>query len=155
MICSYCSASMPEVSAFCPGCGRAVASGSQAEADEAGVAPLSRYAFLGAIAYAPIVPAIVFLLVPAIRHSRFVRFHSWQSLLFVVGTVVIGVATRLAFAGLAVFPFLGSLLAWLIAGLVSLAVVFLWIAIVIKAALGDAYELPLIGPWATRLAERR
>ena len=145
---------MPEVSVFCPECGRAVASDSQAEADTNAVAPLSRYAFLGALAYFTILPAIVFLLMPALRESRFVRFHSWQSLLFAVGTVGIGVATRLAFAGLSVFPFLGVLLAWLVAGLVPLAIVFLWVAVVIKAALGEAYELPLLGPWAAGLANQ-
>jgi uncharacterized membrane protein len=55
------------------------------------------------------------------------------------------------FAGLSVFSFL---LAWLVFGLVVLATVFLWIVVVVKAALGDAYELPMIGRFATRLANR-
>lgn len=154
MICSYCSASMPEISGFCPACGRAVAGDADSEADIAGVEPLSRDAFLGAAAYFTIVPAVIFLAVPAIRHKRYVRFHSWQSILFAVSTVIIAVLTRLAFAVLAVFPFLGFLLAWLVAGLVSLAIVFLWVAIVIKAALGDAYEVPFLGIWAYRLTDR-
>lgn len=145
---------MPEISGFCPACGRAVAQGSDSEPDIAGVEPLSRDALLGAGAYFTVVPAIVFLAVPATRQKRYVRFHSWQSILFAVSTVIIGAATRLAFAALSVFPFLGFLLAWLVAGLVSLALVFLWIAIVIKAALGDAYELPVIGTWSNRLADR-
>lgn len=154
MICTYCSASMPEISGFCPACGRAVAVDTDAEAEIAGIEPLSRDAFLGAAAYFTILPAIIFLAVPAIRHKRYVRFHSWQSILFAVSTVVIGILTRVAFAILTVFPFLGFLLAWLIAGLVSLAIVFLWFAIVIKAALGDAYELPYLGAWSNRLADR-
>lgn len=154
MICSYCSASMPEISGFCPACGRAVAQSSDSEPDAAGVQPLSRDALLGAAAYFTIVPAIVFLAIPAIRHKRYVRFHSWQSILFAVSTIIIAALTRLAFAVLTVFPFLGFLLAWLVAGLVSLAIVFLWIAIVIKAALGDGYELPFIGAWSNRLTDR-
>lgn len=145
---------MPEISGFCPACGRAVTGETDSEADIAGIEPLSRDAFLGAIAYFTILPAIIFLLVPAIRHKRYLRFHSWQSILFAVSTLVIGVLTRFAFAVLTVFPFLGFLLAWLVAGLVSLAIVFLWIAIVIKAALGDAYELPFLGAWSNRLADR-
>ena len=145
---------MPEISGFCPACGRAVARDFDSEPEIAGVEPLSRDAFLGAVAYLAILPAIVFLVVPAIRHKRYVRFHCWQSILFAVSTAIIAALTRLAFAVLSLFPFLGFLLAWLVAGLVSLALVFLWIAIVIKAALGDAYELPFIGTWSDRLADR-
>jgi uncharacterized membrane protein len=154
MICSYCSASMPEISGFCPACGRAVAEHADSEADIGGVEPLSRDAFLGAVAYFTILPASIFLAVPAIRHKRYVRFHAWQSILFAVSTVIIAALTRLAFAVLTLFPFLGFLLAWLVAGLVSLAIVFLWIAIVIKATLGDAYEIPFIGSWSLRLTDR-
>ncbi len=147
---------MPEISAFCPGCGRAVTKDSDSESkpDMPVVQPLSRDALLGALAYFTVVPAIVFLLVPAIRRNWYVRFHSWQSVLFLATTIVIGGLTRLAFAALSVFPFLGFLLAWLLAGLVSLAFVFLWIAVTIKAALGDAFALPVIGRWSERLADR-
>ena len=147
---------MPEISAFCPGCGRAVTKDSDSECEPAipGVEPLSRDAWLGALAYFSVVPAIVLLLVPAIRRNRYVRFNAWQSVLFSVSAIVIGGLTRLAFAALSVFPFGGFLLAWLLAGLVSLAFVFLWIAITIKAALGDAFELPLTGRWSERLADR-
>jgi uncharacterized membrane protein len=153
MICSYCSASMPEVSAFCPGCGRAVESHSEAESGIAGVAALSRDAILGGIAYFTVLPAIALLLVPATRKVEFVRFHSWQSVLFSVSTVVLAGAARLLFVIFSVVPMFGFLLAWLVAGVVSLALAFLWIAIVIKAALGDSYELPLIGEWAIALAK--
>ncbi len=145
---------MPEVSAFCPGCGRAVESGCESNASVPDVAPLGRYAFTAAIAYVAFVPALVFLLIPALRNIRFIRFHSLQSLLFVVATLAIGGATRLIFAVLALFPFLGFLLAWLVFGLVGLATLFLWIVVVVKAALGDAYELPVIGRFATLLANR-
>jgi len=154
MICSYCSASMPEISGFCPACGRAVTGDSEPEPDIAGVEPLSRDALLGAVAYFTILPAIVFLAIPPVRHKRYVGFHSWQSILFSVSVVIIGALTRVAFAVLSVFPFLGFLLAWLVSGLVALAIVFLWIAIVVKAALGDAYELPFIGTWSDRLTDR-
>jgi uncharacterized membrane protein len=142
---------MPEVSAFCPGCGRAVESGSEGNALIPDVAPLSRYALAAAIAYATFIPALIFLLIPALRKTRFVRFHSLQSLLFALATLALGGATRLMFAGLSVFSFL---LAWLVFGLVVLAVVFLWIVVVVKAALGDAYELPVIGRFAVHLADR-
>ena len=139
---------------FCPGCGRAVDSGPPVEPDVPGVGALSRDALLGAVAYVAILPALVFVFVPAFRTDRFLRFHAWQSLLLAGATAVIGFATKLAFAVLMVFPMLGFLLAWLLSGLVGLAIVFLWMAIVVKAGLGDAFELPLIGRWAAALATR-
>jgi uncharacterized membrane protein len=145
---------MPEVSVFCPGCGRAVDSGPQIEPAIPGVSPLSRDALLGAIAYVAILPALVFLFVPAFRTARFIRFHAWQSLLMAGATAVIGFATKLAFAVLMIFPMMGFLLAWLLSGVVGLAIMFLWLAIVVKAGLGDAFELPLIGRWAAILANR-
>ena len=156
MICSNCSASMPEISGFCPACGRPVSATRDDEAETEkvvpGVAPLSPDAWLGAIAYFPIVPPITFLLLPALSRKIYLRFHSWQSLMLLVSTVVIAGLTRLAFSVLSILSSFGFLLAWLLAGLVSLAIVFLWIAIVIKALLGDAYELPFIGIWSARLS---
>jgi uncharacterized membrane protein len=143
---------MPEVSAFCPGCGRAVS--QHPETGIAEVTPLSRNSFLGAVAYVGILPSIVLLALPLLRENRFVRFHAWQSLLLGGCTVVVGIVTKLLFLALSLFPFLGFLLAWLLAGLVALATFFLWIAIVAKAALGEAYELPVIGEWAANLASR-
>ncbi len=149
---------MPDISGFCPACGRAVTSARDDEAElqpgVAGVLAFSTDALLGAVAYLPILPAVVFLLLPAIRRRRYVRCHSWQSVLLVVGAVVVGGITRLAFSVLSILSSFGFLLAWLLTGLVSLALAFLWLAIVIKALLGDSYELPFIGPWVNRLSER-
>jgi uncharacterized membrane protein len=144
---------MPEVSAFCPGCGRAVTT-AHLETDAPGVAPLSRNSFLGALAYVGILPAIVLLALPALKEHRFVRFHAWQSLFLAAGTLVVGIVAKLLFMLLSLFPFLGFLLAWLLAGLVALATFFLWIAIITKAALGEAWELPFIGQRAASLANR-
>lgn len=143
---------MPEVSAFCPGCGRAV--GQHLETGIPEVTPLSRNSFLAAIAYVGILPSIVLLVLPLLRENRFVRFHAWQSLLLAGFTVVVGIVTKLLFVVLSLFPYLGFLLAWLLAGIVALATFFLWIAIVAKAALGEAYELPFVGEWASNLASR-
>jgi len=151
MICTYCSAAMPEISAFCPGCGRSVdRAGSADQIFASGV----RDWLLGPLAYVALVPAIVFLIVPPLRSSRFVRFHSWQSILFAVATAVAALATRLLFFVLSVIPFGGFLLAWLLIGLVVLAVVVLWGVLVLKAALGEAFELPWLGPLAAQLATK-
>ena len=151
MICSYCSTEMPEISAFCPACGLSVDGGrSEDQILPAGVRDL----LLGSLAYVALVPAIVFLAVPSLGSSRFVRFHAWQSILFVVASAIAGLATRLLFFVFPVIPFVGSLLAWLSIGLVVLGIVVLWGVLVLKAALGEAFELPWLGPLAAHLASK-
>jgi uncharacterized membrane protein len=145
---------MPEISAFCPGCGRSVKPESaEAPVIQAGVEPLSFDAALGAIAYLTLLPAIVLLLIPQTKRKKFLRFHAWQSIAFVIVSAVIGVLARLLFAGFGLFPFGGYLLGWLLAGVVSLALFFTWVLLVLKAALGEEYELPWIGPLAARFGE--
>jgi len=150
MNCSYCSAAMPEISAFCPGCGRSVNDGS----DDPIFAARVQDSILGTLAYLGVLPAIVFLAVPRLGSSRFVRFHSWQSILFAVASALAGLATRLLFFVLSVIPFGGFLLSWLLIGLVLLALVVLWGVLALKAALGEAFELPWLGPLAAHLASK-
>lgn len=138
---------MPEVSVFCPKCGRSVSAGPELNATASGDA------LLAAIAYVAIVPPILFLLIPATKRSRFVRFHSWQSLLFALATAIIGLVAKLLFLFFPILPGIGFLFAWLSAGVISIAVFVLWVVLVVKAAQGRGYELPVIGPLAAQLAE--
>ena len=144
MICSNCDAPMPDVSAFCPACGRSVAEQFRAvdSSDKA----------LGVLAYIGIIPAVILLLIPALRGDRFVRFHSWQSVLFSVASVLLGAALKLLFVIFSILPVVGFLLAWLCMGIGSLGMFMLWIVLVVKAAQGHSYELPLIGPLAAQFA---
>lgn len=106
---------------------------------------------MGALAYVGLFPAIVLLVVPAARNRRFVRFHCWQSLLFGAATVLIGMAVKLFFLIFSILPVVGFLISWLLLGVASIAVVILWLALVVKALQGEPYELPFLGPLATRL----
>jgi uncharacterized membrane protein len=137
---------MPDVSAFCPACGLSVA--------ETPGAVNSRDKALGALAYIGLVPAVILLLIPALRGNRFVRFHSWQSVLFTIASALLGLALKLFFVILAILPVVGFLLAWLSLGIGSIGIFILWILLVVKAALGHSYQLPLIGPLAEQLAGR-
>jgi uncharacterized membrane protein len=109
-------------------------------------------AVLGAIAYLTIIPAIVFLTTPALRSSRFVRFHSWQSVFLAIATAILCLALKLLFVVTSILP-AGFLIASLALGLVFLAIVILWVVLVAKTIQGQTYELPVIGPVAARLAE--
>jgi uncharacterized membrane protein len=138
---------MPEISAFCPGCGRSI----HEHAEHLSAAD-TQEALLGALAYLTFIPAVLFLVIPAFQGKAFVRFHAWQSVFFAAVTLVIGLAMRLIFAILSFVPFIGFLFAWLSAGLVFLAVVVLWAVLVVKAGQGQAYELPWLGQFAARLS---
>jgi uncharacterized membrane protein len=93
------------------------------------------------------------LLVPAIRSRLFIRFHAWQAILFAATDCVLALILRLLFLLFSVIPHGGSLIAWLLLGVGGLAITILWLALVIKAGLGQRYELPLIGAWALRLSQ--
>ncbi len=109
-------------------------------------------ALFGGLAYATPVPAIVFLAVPALKSSRFVRFHSWQSLFFFAAGAVAAFLVRFLFAILSFLPVIGFLLAWLSVGITFIAIAVIWVVLLVKALQGQGYELPVIGALASRLA---
>src|SRR5215468_8107441 len=111
MICSNCTAEMPEISAYCPVCGTPV----ETESDPIHALDITDQ-LLGAAAYIAIVPAIVMLFIPALRGRLFVRFHAWQSILFGAFTSVFGLILRLLFLLFSIVPLGGSLVAWLLIG---------------------------------------
>ena len=141
---------MPAISAFCPGCGRSVSPATDVPAIEEAV----RFAdcLLAALSYVALLPAALFLTLPSLRASRYLRFHSWQSVLFVVTTLALAALTRGIFALLSIIPGIGLLFATLLAGLVALALVMLWCILALKALQGQTYELPWLGRWARALA---
>jgi uncharacterized membrane protein len=137
---------MPEISAFCPVCGRSVNASEVLSAGDVGDA------LRGALAYVTVLPAILFL-VPAFKSSRFVRFHSWQSVFFAVVTAVTAFLIKLLFAIFSMLPGIGFLLAWLSIGVALIAIVVIWVTLIVKAAQGQSHELPLICRMAAQLAK--
>ena len=154
MICSYCTAEILETSVFCPQCGLGVRSACPPPGfdREPGIRNW-RSALLATLAYAAALPAVLFLVVPALRRDSFVRFHCWQSVFFAVTSVISVLVMRLLFIVLSLLPGVGFLLAWLSAGVVLIAFVILWMVLVVKAAFGQIYQLPWIGLQAARLAQ--
>jgi len=131
--CPHCVAVMPANAAYCPGCGRST---RPLPAEERAVA---------AAAYLTFVAGGVILLLPAFRNHRFVRFHAWQSVLlwgiFFISTSMALVLSNVAAA--MVFLLFGIL--------ASLAMLFLWIVLSMKAWEGERFELPVLGELAARL----
>jgi uncharacterized membrane protein len=134
VVCGYCGGSMPQGAAYCPGCGRSMRP----------LPPLERMA--ATVAYLTFLPGAVLLLLPAFRHSRFVRFHAWQSVflwvVFLLGTVLALFLSNVAAA--VVFLLVGIL--------ASLAMFFLWAVLSFKAWQGERFELPLFGKLAAHLS---
>jgi uncharacterized membrane protein len=131
--CPHCGTVMPANAAFCPGCGWSMTP----------IPPAERAA--AAIAYLTFLPAAVILFLPAFRKSRFVRFHAWQSvLLWAVFFILTTIALFLSNVAAAMVFLLFGILA-------SLAMLFLWIVLSLKAWQGERFELPLFGDLAARL----
>ena len=98
-----------------------------------------------AAAYLTFVAAAVILLLPAYRNHRFVRFHAWQSvLLWGVFFVLTSAALLLSNVAVAMLFLLFGILA-------SLAMLFLWIVLSLKAWQGERFEVPLFGELAARM----
>jgi len=99
------------------------------------------------LAYVTFIPAIIFLVTEPYNKSRFIRFHSFQSIFLFVAVVIIQVA--LSF--LTVVPFLILVTAPLHM-LVALGALIVWIILLLKANQGQMYKLPLIGDLAEKQA---
>src|SRR5208282_2952019 len=98
-----------------------------------------------AVAYLTFAPAAVILFLPAYRKNRFVRFHAWQSIL------LWGTFFALAIVALFLSNVAAAMLFLLFGILISLAMLFLWIVLTLKAWQGERFELPLFGELAARL----
>jgi uncharacterized membrane protein len=131
--CPHCETVMPANAAFCPACGWSMRP----------LPPAERAAAV--VAYLPLVPPGVLLLLPAFRNNRFVRFHAWQSIL------LWGVFFVLTIAALFLSNVAAAMVFLLFGLLVSLAMLFLWIVLSLKAWQGERFELPLFGDLAERL----
>jgi uncharacterized membrane protein len=141
--------------AFCNRCGTQIADGmttcaacsggATVMAPSAGAGLADNVA--GMLAYFTIIPAIIFLLLEPYNRSRFVRFHSWQSVFLNVAWWILWFGLRI----LAHMPFLGFLtvLGW---PLVIMAGFIVWIILVIKANQGQMFKLPVIGDLAEKQA---
>jgi uncharacterized membrane protein len=124
---------MPAKAAFCPGCGWSMTPIPSADRAAA------------VVAYLTFAPAAVILLLPAYRGSRFVRFHAWQSVL------LWGVFFILTIAALFLSNVAAAMLFLIFGILASLAMLFSWIVLSLKAWQGERFELPLFGELAARL----
>jgi uncharacterized membrane protein len=141
--------------AFCNQCGAQIADGTTtcaACSSRATVTPAVAGTGLadnvaGMLAYVTIIPAIIFLVVEPYNKSRFIRFHSFQSIFFSVAWTAMWIVLNIV----AHIPLLGFLtvLIWPLIGLAGLVI---WIILLLKANQGLMFKLPVIGDLAEKQA---
>ncbi len=139
--CNMCATPIAEGLTTCPACaGRAsVATAGSASGLADNVA--------GMLAYVTFIPAIIFLVTAPYNQSRFIRFHSFQSIFFAVAIIAI----QIALSFLTIVPLLIFITAPLHL-LVALGALILWIILLLKANQGQMYKLPIIGDMAEKQA---
>ncbi len=175
LLCPHCGASLTDHARFCPRCGAEVSQTRAVDEYETTVPPaateepeLGRGAVVGSrgdasgealpipeniaavVVYITIIPAIAFLLVEPFKRNFFVRFHAFQHLFLWVVAFAFGIAASVVGMLLQLIPFM-RVLVFPLLGLASLAWLFLWVLLVVKAYHHELFKLPIIGD----LAEER
>ena len=147
--CNMCGAQIADGTTVCAACSGRTASMPPVQPSISPLASTSGLAdnVAGMLAYVTFIPAIIFLVVEPYNRSRFVRFHSFQSIFF--SLAVFAIQMMLSF--LTVVPLMifitGPLHLF-----VALAAFILWIVLLLKANQGQMYKLPVIGDLAEKQA---
>jgi uncharacterized membrane protein len=136
---------MPDGATICPACHRSTTAGvGSAQAVSAGGLTDN---VAGMLAYVTIIPPIIFLVTPPYNKSRFVRFHSFQSIFFILAWIVLWMVLHF----LVVIPVFGWITVFLWP-LVGIAGMIIWIILLLKANQGQMFKLPIIGDLAEKQA---
>jgi uncharacterized membrane protein len=69
-----------------------------------------------------------------------------------IASLAVGIALKLMFTVLLFVPFLGQLMALLIAMIISIGCLILWIVLIVKALQGERFKVPFIGDLAEKQA---
>jgi uncharacterized membrane protein len=139
-----CGTQIADGATTCAACaGRAAAAPAPPVASAAGMADN----VAGMLAYVTIIPAIIFLVIEPYNKSRFIRFHSFQSVFFFVAVLAIHIALSI----ITVVPFM-IFLTFPLHMLVFLGTIVLVVVLAIKANSGQMYKLPVIGDMAEKQA---
>ena len=109
---------------------------------------------IGALAYFSPIPAIFFLAIRRYNKRPYVRFHSWQSLVFSAFVFIFSYIPDFVApltASLGIRGFLGL---WWVIVFFWFAIFLVWLWCVIGALNGKRCKLPIIGKWADEQAYR-
>jgi uncharacterized membrane protein len=104
-----------------------------------------------AIAYLTIIPAIIFLVIEPYNRIPLVKFHSWQSIALGVAAFLLQVIISIGQIALHFIPGIFILFA-LVHLVVAVCLFLLWLFVILKAAKGEWFKLPIIGDFAEKQA---
>lgn len=133
---------MPATAQLCPSCGLVLHPAKPAKG-KIGALPVR---VAGALAYF-LIPSAIFLAIEPYRSNRFLRFHSLQSIGFLLACLIIGSMLWVVGSVLGLIPVLALLFVFM---LVGLALFVLWAVLIVKALQGEMLKLPLVGELAER-----
>ncbi|WP_058186821.1 DUF4870 domain-containing protein [Terracidiphilus gabretensis] len=105
----------------------------------------------GGLAYLTFIPAIIFLVMEPYNRNRFIKFHSWQSILLtgaVIAWDIVYVILTIVLRGTLGLGLLISLLGFV----VGVGFFILWIIAIIQAFNGKKFSIPVIGAIAEKQA---
>ena len=135
--CTGCGKEVPVGAGSCPSCGQgATATAVTGSASTGGMTEN----VAAMLAYIPIV-GLIFLLIEPYNKNKFLRFHCFQSLFYVLACFVLGFV-------LAFIPILGIIVGMLL----GLGEFVLWLVLLLKAYQGQKFKLPFIGDLAEQQA---
>jgi uncharacterized membrane protein len=108
------------------------------------------------------IPVTSILVLVTEKENRMVRFHAWQSIFLGLSLVALSIVLSVVFGVLmlvagVVSPYVGilvsivSLVVWMILAVAMLGV---WVFCLIKAYQGAMYQLPVVGEYAERTANK-
>ncbi len=106
----------------------------------------------GALSY--LVGALTGVLFLVIDRRPFVRFHAMQSIVVTIAIIALSIALGIFSLILSAMPILGWLVGLLLSLGFSVAGFVLWIYLMYRAWQGDEWEVPIVGTYARRMAER-
>jgi uncharacterized membrane protein len=155
-VCAKCGATLSEGAGFCGSCGTPVsAAGGVPTPAAAPPGPTTYQSNLFALlAYLTMgIAGIVFIVTDEYKNDKFLRFHSFQSVFFMIAVIafwiVFGIlatiitAITLGFGGLIILP---------LVGLIGLVLFAYWIFLMYKAYNNELYMIPFIGQLAAKQA---
>jgi uncharacterized membrane protein len=173
--CITCGSTMPDISEFCPSCGRAAQRARPQEQSASPTPPpptakletkpLPDFApepalppsppvvmndrLVAAAAYLTFLPAVAFLFLKPYAGRRFIRFHSLQSVCFwLMVAVLLGLGV--------IASTFGFLLIWLFTGtLVVMGLGLTWLVLSIKALQGEWFRLPTVGDFCEQFVSAK
>ena len=96
--------------------------------------------------------AVVWLLIEPYKNDRFIRFHAFQALGFMIAIIPVWIVALIISIVLAFIPYVGPIVALVLWPVIGLGILGIWLFLMYKAYNNETWQLPVIGPFAAKQA---